>query len=78
MNLKYAFLARPLPLGAPRSPLTGRGGLPYLPAMAVAGSFMFYHVVRLTKRQFWPAAWFTLPLFLPVVLGLMIACKAGA
>jgi heme o synthase len=60
-------------------PLTGRGGPVYLTAMALAGSFMLYHVVRLTKSTSTLLASRVLHasvLYLPVVLGLMIAYKA--
>jgi len=60
-------------------PLTGRGGPVYLTSMAVAGAFMLYHVVRLTKSPSTILASRVVHasvLYLPVVLGLMIAYRA--
>jgi len=62
-------------------PVIGRGGPLYLLAMALAGSFLLYHVVRLTKSAstvFASRVVHASVLYLPVVLGLMIAYKAGA
>jgi len=60
-------------------PLTGRGGPVYLAAMALAGAFMLYHVVRLTKSPSTILASRLVHasvLYLPIVLGLMIAYRA--
>lgn len=62
-------------------PVIGRGEPLYLLAMALAGSFMLYHVVRLTKSASTVLASRVVHasvLYLPVVLGLMIAYKASA
>ncbi len=60
-------------------PLTGRGGPVYLTAMALAGAFMLYHVVRLTKSPSTILASRVVHasvLYLPIVLGLMIGYRA--
>lgn len=60
-------------------PVAGRRGPWYLAAMAVAGSFLLYHVIRLTKSTSTILAGRVLHasvLYLPVVLGLIIAYKA--
>jgi protoheme IX farnesyltransferase len=60
-------------------PLAGRGGPVYITVMAVAGAFMLYHVVRLTKSPSTILASRVVHasvLYLPVVLGLMIAYRA--
>src|SRR6266699_2615532 len=60
-------------------PVAGRRGPWYLTAMAVAGTFLLYHVIRLTKSTSTILASRVLHasvLYLPVVLGLMIAYKA--
>jgi heme o synthase len=59
-------------------PLTGRGGPVYLTAMALAGAFMLYHVVRLTKSPSTILASRVVHasvLYLPIVLGLMIGYR---
>ncbi|HEV2731305.1 MAG TPA: heme o synthase [Terriglobales bacterium] len=60
-------------------PVAGRGGPVYLSAMALAGTFMLYHVIKLTKSTSTVLASRVVHasvLYLPVVLGLMIVCKA--
>jgi protoheme IX farnesyltransferase len=59
-------------------PLTGRSGPLYLTAMGLAGSFMLYHVIRLTQSTSTVLASRVVHasvLYLPIVLGLMIAYK---
>jgi len=60
-------------------PATGHGGPAYLTAMALAGAFLLYHVARLAgfsstvlARRVVHAS----VIYLPVVLGIMIAWKA--
>jgi heme o synthase len=60
-------------------PGTGRGGPVYLAAMAVAGVFLLYHVVKLarsTSKVLASRVVHASVIYLPVVLGLMIAWKA--
>jgi len=60
-------------------PVAGRSGPWYLTGMALAGSFLLYHVIKLTKSTSTILASRVLHasvLYLPVVLGLMIAYKA--
>ena len=60
-------------------PLTGRGGLFYIGAMTLSGAFMLYHVVKLTKSPSPILASRVVHasvLYLPAVLGMMIAFKA--
>ena len=60
-------------------PLASRSGPGYLTAMALAGTFLLYHVVRLTKSTSTVLARHVVHasvLYLPVVLGLIIASKA--
>jgi len=60
------------------SPLAGRSGVLYLTGMALAGIFLFYQVVKLTKSTSSSAASRVLHatvLYLPVVLGVLIASK---
>jgi protoheme IX farnesyltransferase len=60
------------------SPLTGRSGLLYLLAMALAGAFLLYHVIRLARSSSTVLASHVLHasvLYLPIVLGVMIASK---
>jgi protoheme IX farnesyltransferase len=60
-------------------PGTGRGGPVYLTAMAVAGVFLLYHVVKLarsTSKVLASRVVHASVIYLPVVLGLMIAWKA--
>ncbi len=50
-----------------------------LTAMALAGTFLFYHVIRLTKSTSTVPARHVVHasvLYLPIVLGLIIASKA--
>jgi protoheme IX farnesyltransferase len=60
-------------------PVAARSGHGYLAAMALAGSFLLYHVIRLTKSSSTVLARSVVHasvLYLPVVLGLMIAYRA--
>jgi heme o synthase len=60
-------------------PVAGRGGPVYLTAMAFAGTFMLYHVIKLTKSTSTILASRVVHasvLYLPIVLGLMTAYKA--
>ena len=60
-------------------PVAARSGSGYLTAMALAGSFLLYHVIKLTKSSSTVLARGVVHasvLYLPVVLGLMIAYKA--
>jgi heme o synthase len=59
-------------------PLSGRGGPVYLTAMGVAGAFFLYHVLKLTKSTSVVLASRVVHasvIYLPVVLGMMIAWK---
>jgi protoheme IX farnesyltransferase len=59
-------------------PVAGRSGNGYLIAMALAGTFMLYHVIRLTRSASTVLASRVLHasvLYLPVVLALMMAHK---
>jgi heme O synthase-like polyprenyltransferase len=60
-------------------PLAGRGGPVYLMATALAGAFLLYHVIRLTKSTSTVLASRVVHasvLYLPVVLGMMVTFKA--
>jgi protoheme IX farnesyltransferase len=60
-------------------PMAGRSGTGYLVAMALAGTFLLYHVIRLTRSASTVVASHVLHasvLYLPVVLALMMARKA--
>jgi protoheme IX farnesyltransferase len=60
-------------------PMAGRSGNSYLLAMALAGTFLLYHVIRLTRSASTVVASHVLHasvLYLPVVLALMMARKA--
>src|SRR6266571_1090424 len=60
-------------------PVAGRRGPWYLTAMAVAGTFLLYHVIRLTKSTSTILASRVLHasvLYLPVILGIMVAWKS--
>ncbi len=60
-------------------PLVGRGGPIYLTSMSLAGGFMLYHVARLaqsTSKVLASRVVHASVIYLPVVLGLMIAWKA--
>jgi heme o synthase len=60
------------------SPPTGRSGPLYLLAMALAGAFLLYHVIRLARSCSTVLANHVLHasvLYLPIVLGVMIASK---
>jgi protoheme IX farnesyltransferase len=60
-------------------PVASRNAPWYLAAMALAGMFLFYHVIRLTKSTSTVLASHVVHasvLYLPVVLGLIIAGKA--
>jgi protoheme IX farnesyltransferase len=59
-------------------PMAGRSGNGYLVAMALAGTFLLYHVIRLTRSASTVLASRVLHasvLYLPVVLALMMARK---
>lgn len=59
-------------------PMAGRSGSGYLVAMALAGTFLLYHVIRLTRSASTVLASRVLHasvLYLPVVLALMMASK---
>jgi len=59
-------------------PLSGRGGLVYVIAMSVAGSFLLFHVLKLTKSTSAVLASRVVHasvIYLPVVLGMLIAWK---
>jgi heme o synthase len=59
-------------------PVAGRGGAVYLIAMALAGSFLLYHVARLarsTSRALASRVVFASVIYLPVILGIMIVWK---
>lgn len=60
-------------------PVVGRGGPIYLAAMALAGAFLFYHVARLarlTSKVLASRVVLASVIYLPVILGIMIASKA--
>jgi heme o synthase len=60
-------------------PLAGRGGPIYLFAVSLAGSYLLYHVINLmksTSKVLASRVVHASVLYLPVVLGMMIACKA--
>jgi len=60
-------------------PVVGRGGPVYLTAMALAGAFLLYHVARLAKSTSKVLASRVVHasvIYLPVILGIMIASKA--
>jgi protoheme IX farnesyltransferase len=60
-------------------PVAGRGGPVYLTAMALAGAFLFYHVAKLAKSTSKVLASRVVHasvIYLPVILGIMIASKA--
>jgi protoheme IX farnesyltransferase len=59
-------------------PVVGRGGPVYLTAMALAGAFLFYHVVKLarsTSQLLARRVVFASVVYLPLILGIMIAWK---
>jgi len=59
-------------------PLSGRGGPVYVTAMCMAGAFFLYHVLKLTKSTSVVLASRVVHasvIYLPVVLGMMIAWK---
>jgi heme o synthase len=60
-------------------PPAGRGGPIYLTAMSLAGAFLLYYVTKLTKsgsKVLASRVVHASVLYLPFVLGIMIACKA--
>ncbi len=60
-------------------PAAGRGGSVYLLAVSLAGAYLLYHVTNLmnsTSRALARRVVLASVLYLPVVLGLMVACKA--
>ena len=60
-------------------PVAGRGGPVYLIAMALAGAFLLYHVVKLarsTSKVLASRVVYASVIYLPVILGIMIAWKA--
>ena len=60
-------------------PVAGRGGPVYLTAMALAGAFLLYHVVKLarsTSKVLASRVVYASVIYLPVILGIMIAWKA--
>jgi protoheme IX farnesyltransferase len=60
-------------------PLTGRGGPVYLAAMALAGGYLLYHVAKLAMTPSKVQASrvvFASVIYLPVILGILIAWKA--
>jgi protoheme IX farnesyltransferase len=60
-------------------PVAGRGGPVYLTAMALAGAFLLYHAARLARSNSKVLARRVVHasvIYLPVVLGMMIAWKA--
>jgi len=60
-------------------PLAGRGGPLYLLVVSLAGAYLLYHVTKLmksTSRILARRVVLASVLYLPVVLGMMIACKA--
>jgi heme o synthase len=59
-------------------PLVDHGGFVYTAGMLLAGAFMLYHVTKLARsasRSLARAVVHASVIYLPVVLGLMIACK---
>jgi protoheme IX farnesyltransferase len=59
-------------------PLLGRGGPIYLTGMLLAGAFLLYHVARLaqsTSKVLASRVVHASVIYLPVVLGLMVAGK---
>jgi protoheme IX farnesyltransferase len=59
-------------------PVVGRGGPVYLTAMALAGAFLLYHVARLARSSSKLLARrvvFASVIYLPLILGIMIAWK---
>jgi heme o synthase len=59
-------------------PVVGRGGPVYLTAMALAGAFLLYHVARLARSSSKFLARrvvFASVIYLPLILGIMIAWK---
>lgn len=59
-------------------PVAGRGGAVYLIAMALAGLFLLYHVARLarsTSKVLASRVVFASVIYLPVILGIMVAWK---
>ena len=60
-------------------PVAGRGGPVYLTAMALAGAFLLYHVVKLarsTSKVLASRVVYASVIYLPVILGIMIVLKA--
>lgn len=60
-------------------PLAGRGGVVYLAAMSLAGAYLLYHVSKLMKSTSTVMARGVVHasvLYLPVVLAMMMICKA--
>jgi heme o synthase len=60
-------------------PLVDRAGFVYTVGMLVAGAFMLYHVTKLAtsaSRKLASRVVHASVIYLPIVLGLMIACKA--
>jgi protoheme IX farnesyltransferase len=60
-------------------PLVDRGGFVYTAGMFLAGTFMLYHVTKLARsatRNLASRVVHASVIYLPIVLGLMIACKA--
>jgi heme O synthase-like polyprenyltransferase len=60
-------------------PLVDRGGFIYTAGMLLAGAFMLYHVAKLARsasRSLASRVVHASVIYLPIVLGLMIACKA--
>src|SRR6202521_3686386 len=60
-------------------PVAGRGGPVYLTAMALAGAFLLYHVAKLarsTSKVLASRVVHASVIYLPVILGIMIASKA--
>ena len=59
-------------------PVAARGGAFYLIAMALAGAFLLYHVARLARsnsRVLASRVVFASVIYLPVILGIMVAWK---
>jgi protoheme IX farnesyltransferase len=59
-------------------PVAGRAGVVYLIAMALAGLFLLYHVARLarcTSKVLASRVVFASVIYLPVILGIMVAWK---
>lgn len=60
-------------------PLTGRGGPVYLAAMALAGGFLLYPVAKLARtpsKVLASRVVFASVIYLPIILGILIAWKA--